>query len=105
MAQYDNTNTGILKVNDKGDNPNRPDRTGSINIDGKEYWLSGWIKKVDNPNSKLDGQTILRLRVRPKEEEENKREREESPRREERHTARTREPEPEPQHTDDDIPF
>lgn len=45
MAQYDNTNSGILSRNDKGDNPKRPDMRGSINIEGKEYWLSGWTRE------------------------------------------------------------
>lgn len=45
---YDKTNTGVLFKNDKGDNPKRPDRTGTIDIEGVEYRLSGWIK--DRPN-------------------------------------------------------
>lgn len=35
---------GSLHVNDKGDNPARPDRRGEILIDGVLYELSGWIK-------------------------------------------------------------
>lgn len=42
MADFDNTNTFALFRNDKEGNEKRPDRTGYINIDGKEYWLSGW---------------------------------------------------------------
>jgi len=42
--EYDNTNTGTLFVNDKGDNDKRPDRKGKINIEGVEYKLSGWLK-------------------------------------------------------------
>ena len=37
MADYDNNLRGVLFVNDKGDNPNRPDMTGSCEIDGVEY--------------------------------------------------------------------
>lgn len=44
MPDYDNTNTGVLFVNDKGDNEKRPDRKGTINIEGVEYTLSGWLK-------------------------------------------------------------
>jgi hypothetical protein len=43
--QYDNTNTGVLFINDKQGNDKRPDRKGSINIDGVDYWLSGWLKE------------------------------------------------------------
>lgn len=50
QKQYDNTNRGVLFINDKGDNPKRPDRTGTINIDGKEYKLSAWIKNPGTPS-------------------------------------------------------
>lgn len=42
MAEFENR--GTLFKNDKGDNPNRPDYTGKINIAGKEYRLASWIK-------------------------------------------------------------
>lgn len=44
MAEYDNNLRGVLFHNDKGDNPNRPDMTGSCEIDGVEYKLSAWNK-------------------------------------------------------------
>ena len=44
MSQYDNTNRGVLFRNHKKEQPNQPDHTGNINIDGKEYWLSAWVK-------------------------------------------------------------
>ena len=45
MNNYDNTNTGILFLNDQGDNPKRPAYTGNINIEGKEYKLAGWVRE------------------------------------------------------------
>lgn len=42
MADFDNTNRGTLFENDKAGNPNRPDYTGKININGTEYRLSAW---------------------------------------------------------------
>ena len=39
---------GSLFVNDKGDNPARPDRTGRVMIAGKMYKISGWIKESTN---------------------------------------------------------
>jgi hypothetical protein len=48
MAEYDNTNTFTLFVNDKGDNDKRPDRTGTLNVDGVEYYIDGWIKQGKN---------------------------------------------------------
>lgn len=48
MAEYDDTNTFVLFVNDKGDNPKRPDRTGTLNVGGVEYKMSGWIRQGKN---------------------------------------------------------
>jgi hypothetical protein len=49
MAQdYDNTNTFALFKNDKGDNPKRPDYTGTANVDGIEFQLSAWIREGKN---------------------------------------------------------
>ena len=49
MAEYDNTNSGALFVNDRRTKPNHPNFTGSCTIktpDGElvEYWVSGWEK-------------------------------------------------------------
>lgn len=44
MTQFDNTNRGVLFINDRKERDNQPDRTGSINVDGVEYFLDGWIK-------------------------------------------------------------
>ena len=41
---YDNTNTGILSKNDRKTEASHPDVRGSVNVDGVEYWLSGWRK-------------------------------------------------------------
>ena len=43
--EYDNTNSGALHKNDKGDNPKRPDYKGSLDVGGQEFWVSAWIKK------------------------------------------------------------
>lgn len=42
--QYDNSNKGVLFRNDRKERDNHPDYQGSINIDGRDYWLSAWIK-------------------------------------------------------------
>lgn len=44
MADYDNTNRGALFKNDRKQQDNHPDYTGSINVGGVEYWLSAWLK-------------------------------------------------------------
>lgn len=62
---YDNSNSGILKKNDKQGNDNRPDYRGSINVDGVDYWLSAWIK-TGRDGTKLAGQKYMSLSVQPK---------------------------------------
>ena len=45
MMEYDNTNRGALFKNGKKETDRHPDYTGRIDIDGKEYFLSAWIKE------------------------------------------------------------
>lgn len=43
--QYDNRLTGALFNNDRRTNDKQPNYRGSITLeDGKEYWVSGWIR-------------------------------------------------------------
>lgn len=63
MADFDNNNRGSLFRNDKKLEDKHPDMNGSINIDGTEYWISGW-KKVSKA-----GSGFISLSVRPKAEQ------------------------------------
>ena len=62
MAEYDDTNKGALfkkdgvKAEDWHD-----DYSGSINVDGSEYWIGAAIRESKN------GQKYMKLNVRPKE--------------------------------------
>lgn len=61
MAQYDNTNRGALFINDrKTPGSKQPDYKGSINIEGVEYWLSGWVKDTSKGE-------MVSMSVEPKE--------------------------------------
>ena len=42
--EYDNTNRGALFTNERKTSDKHPAYRGSINVGGKEYWLSAWIK-------------------------------------------------------------
>ena len=61
--QYDNTNRGSLFKNDKKTEEKHPDLNGSINIEGVDYWISGW-SKVSKGNQKY-----ISLSVRQKQEQ------------------------------------
>jgi len=47
MADYDNTNRGSIWKNDKKETEKHPDFTGSLNVEGVEYWVSAWKRKPD----------------------------------------------------------
>lgn len=50
--KYDETNRGAIWRNDKKEKDAHPDWKGSINVEGVDYWLSGWSRKPeDNPKS------------------------------------------------------
>lgn len=57
---YDNTNRGALFKNEEKQSDKHADYRGSINVDGKEFWLDAWLKK-----SKA-GKTYMSLSVKPK---------------------------------------
>jgi hypothetical protein len=62
--EYDNTNKGALFRNDdkrEGDEKER-DYSGTLNIEGTEYWISGWVK------TSKKGMRYLSLAAKPKEE-------------------------------------
>jgi len=49
MSQYETNNRGAIWMNAKTKDT-QPDFTGSILVDGKDYFLSGWKRKADaNP--------------------------------------------------------
>ena len=69
---FDNTNTGMIYRNYRREEGSRqPDMTGSINIEGKEYWISGWTKDTKE-GGKLDENGVrkfISLAVQPKDEQ------------------------------------
>lgn len=61
MAEFDNTNRGILGKNKFKTKETQPEYSGSINVNGVEYWLNGWIKEGESGK-------FFSLTVRPKQD-------------------------------------
>lgn len=45
MAEYDNTNRGSIWKNERKEKDTHPDFTGSVNVEGKEYFVNAWKRK------------------------------------------------------------
>ena len=63
MSDYDNTNSGALFKNDKGENAKRPDYKGLLNVNGVDHWISAWLKKDKS------GKSYMSLSVQLKKEQ------------------------------------
>jgi hypothetical protein len=62
---YDNKNSGMLARNERKEKDNHPDFTGQCDIEGRQYWVSGWIK-VGKQGSKMEGKRFFSLSFKPK---------------------------------------
>jgi len=70
MKQYDNTNSGMMLRNENRTKDTQPEFTGSINIEGREFWLSAWVN-TGKPGSKIDGKRYFSIKVNPKDAPSN----------------------------------
>jgi hypothetical protein len=60
MAQdFDPTNRGILGRNTRRRGDRDPEFSGSLNVDGVDYWLSAWV-------GEKNGNRFFKLSVKPK---------------------------------------
>jgi uncharacterized protein (DUF736 family) len=60
MSSYDNTNTGALFKNDKRESDSHPTHTGSLDVEGVEYWISAWV------NESKAGKKYFSIKLRAK---------------------------------------
>lgn len=67
---YSNENRGSIWPNKKKETEKHPDFTGTLNVEGVEFWVSAWKRKPDaNPNA-----PSLTFIVKPKDDVPNKQE-------------------------------
>ena len=46
--EYDNKNRFVLFKNEKKTTDKHPNMTGTLDVNGVEYWISGWTKEGKN---------------------------------------------------------
>ena len=62
--EYDNTNKGVLfKNTEKSEGDKKPDYTGKLDVNGKEYRLAGWKRQSKSGTTFL---SILISEPKPK---------------------------------------
>jgi len=86
---YDNTNKGAIWGNQKKHTDKHPDYTGSVNIEGKEFWVSAWKRGANDTQNA----PALRFSFTPKDQTVVN------------NTQPQYAPPPQNDFTDDDIPF
>ena len=100
MQQYDSTNRGILFKNDKKESDKHPDYKGNLNVEGQEYWLSAWVKVIN------DGQgRALSISLQPKEQRQPQRQQAQRQPRQQAQRPTRSQPDPAFDDLDSDIPF
>lgn len=50
---YDNNMRGIISKNDRKTKDDQPDIRGNCEINGVEYWISGWLKERKDGTGKF----------------------------------------------------
>jgi hypothetical protein len=65
MSSYDNTNTGAVWPNRNKQAETHADFSGSINIEGVEYFIDAWRKPADA----ADKAPVLKFKVKRKEKQ------------------------------------
>lgn len=64
---YDNTNSGMMARNENRKTDKHPEFSGSINVEGVDYWLSAWVNE-GKPGGKMEGKKYFSIKLNPKEQ-------------------------------------
>jgi hypothetical protein len=63
---YDNTNQIALFKNVNKESDNHPDYSGTLNVDGREFFVDCWLKTIQK--GERSGQKFLSGKVKPKQQ-------------------------------------
>ena len=63
---YDNTNSGMMARNENRKTDKHPEFSGSINVEGTDYWLSAWVNE-GKPGGKMEGKKYFSIKLNRKE--------------------------------------
>lgn len=63
MAYEQKTNSGALFPNNRKEKETHPDLTGTIDVNGQQFWISAWEK-----TAKTNGAAWLSLSLKPKDQ-------------------------------------
>jgi hypothetical protein len=61
-GKFDDRNRGAIWKNEKKETEKHPDFTGSLNVDGRDYWVSAWKRRPDA----ADRAPALSFAIKPK---------------------------------------
>ena len=84
---YSNTNRGSIWKNDRKEKDTQPDFTGTLDVEGRQFWVSAWKRKPDDSPSS----PALKFSIKPKEQEQQ--------------APQAKQPDPADNGFEDDIPF
>ena len=63
---YDNTNSGMMARNENRKTDKHPEFSGSINVEGVDYWLSAWVNE-GKAGGKMEGKKYFSIKINRKE--------------------------------------
>lgn len=64
---YDNTNSGIIARNENRKSDKHPEFTGSLNVEGVDYWVSAWVNE-GKPGGKMEGKKYFSIKINRKDD-------------------------------------
>ena len=64
--EYDNTNSGMMARNERPTTDKHPELSGSLNVEGTDYWLSAWVNE-GKAGGKMEGKKYFSIKLTRKE--------------------------------------